>query len=275
MINIKGLPLSILMLTCILVVSCSTSDQHKEEKEIALFDQLFNQKDFKSWWTYQYNVIDLSRDFIALNAEGKEVSLAEFFNQLITGKYVPVKVASAANETYWLHQLKLDASGKVRDKIIELSRQQLSDRKKYGKPFPKFSFTDLEGNTYTSESLRGKTVVIKTWFIGCGACIEEFPRLNDMVEDFKEQKDVVFISLALDEKEDLIAFLEKEPTNYKVIAKQGAFLTKTIKVPGYPTHIVIGQDGTYERFPKDSKSLITYLYGTKIPPPPPPIFIGE
>jgi cytochrome oxidase Cu insertion factor (SCO1/SenC/PrrC family) len=39
-----------------------------------------------------------------------------------------------------------------------------------------FSFKDLNGILITNESMKGKIVVIKCWYIHCAACIKEFQR---------------------------------------------------------------------------------------------------
>jgi thiol-disulfide isomerase/thioredoxin len=62
---------------------------------------------------------------------------------------------------------------------------------KGGKPFPVFSFKDLDDNLITNENLKGKIVVVKCWFIHCVACIAEFPEVNKMAMKYKDRKDIV------------------------------------------------------------------------------------
>ena len=47
-----------------------------------------------------------------------------------------------------------------------------------GTQFPKFSFKDLNGNLVSNESMKGKIIVIKCWYIHCTPCIKEFPQVN-------------------------------------------------------------------------------------------------
>ena len=49
-----------------------------------------------------------------------------------------------------------------------------------GKPFPDFSVTDCDGNTFTlSEALKGhEAVLINLWATWCPPCRLEFPFLN-------------------------------------------------------------------------------------------------
>jgi hypothetical protein len=43
------------------------------------------QKNFMDWWSYQYNEIMLSRDFVALDSNSKEISKETFLKELSEG----------------------------------------------------------------------------------------------------------------------------------------------------------------------------------------------
>jgi hypothetical protein len=45
------------------------------------------QKNFMDWWSYQYNEIMLSRDFVALDSNSKEISKETFLKELSEGSY--------------------------------------------------------------------------------------------------------------------------------------------------------------------------------------------
>jgi tetratricopeptide (TPR) repeat protein len=59
-------------------------------------------------------------------------------------------------------------------------------------PAPDFSAIDLQGKTIRLADLKGKIVVINIWGIGCGPCIAEMPRLNELVKKYSNRKDIVF-----------------------------------------------------------------------------------
>ena len=44
-------------------------------------------------------------------------------------------------------------------------------------------------------SLKGKTILINVWATWCGPCLEEIPELNQLVADFGNREDIVFIAL--------------------------------------------------------------------------------
>ena len=147
-----------------------------------------------------------------------------------------------------------------------------------GTYFPDFKFTDLNGEKYNSDNTKGKTLILKCWFINCKPCIAEFPELNQLVERNSDQEDILFISLAMDSKENLDKFLAKKAFRYKTIPNQREFMEKTLNIKLYPTHFIIDKNGLIEKVVNKSSELISYLkdgqpvdgkQSENLPPPPP------
>lgn len=109
-----------------------------------------------------------------------------------------------------------------------------------GKPALPFSVTDINGNNYSLESLKGKVVVINFWFVECKPCVMEMPELNKLVEKFNN-KDVVFLGFAMNEKDKIEQFLKKTKYKYNIIpgAKD---VVSTYGVTSFPMHIVIDKN---------------------------------
>ena len=109
-----------------------------------------------------------------------------------------------------------------------------------GEKIAPFKFTDIQGKILSSDSLKGKVIVLNFWSIYCGPCIKEMPELNELVEKMKG-KDVIFIAPAFyGSEEDLINnFLPKHPFNYKIIHIKN---DDDYNVNSFPTHIVIDKD---------------------------------
>jgi thiol-disulfide isomerase/thioredoxin len=112
----------------------------------------------------------------------------------------------------------------------------------YAKPF---SVTDIDGNVYTNENLKGKVVVVNFWFIGCVPCVEEIPVLNQLAEKYKE-KDVVFLAVSYDGKSELEEFLTRQQFDYRIVPKNTS-MAADYHVMAYPDHMII-----------DKKSVIQY-----------------
>lgn len=221
------------------------------------------QSQFMDWWTYQYNNIMLSRDFVALDANAKEITKEQFLEALSEGKYIPIRLESDAALFYYkLFKLDSKSDSSIEATIVETAFNEIQNLKKKGQPFPKFSFKDLNGNLITNENLKGKTVVIKCWYIHCAACIKEFPEVNRLVDQYKERKDIVFISLAEDTPEQLKTFLARKPLSYAVVPNMKTYMNLTLQLNAFPTHFIINTEGNMVKVVSDFKSLEVALKKT-------------
>lgn len=108
-----------------------------------------------------------------------------------------------------------------------------------GQLIASFSYTDINGNFLSSDSLKGKVIVLNFWSITCGPCIIEIPELNKLVEIMKD-KEVVFIAPAIYTSRELLnnGFLLQHPFNYQIVLVDN----DDYSVTSLPTHIIIDQD---------------------------------
>jgi peroxiredoxin len=67
---------------------------------------------------------------------------------------------------------------------------------------PPFSLKDLNGNSVTLESLKGKVVVLNFWTKTCGPCLEEMPELAELTKILRDRSDVVVLAVSTDEGPD-------------------------------------------------------------------------
>src|SRR5688572_18782365 len=47
-------------------------------------------KDFKTWWTYHYQQVNLSEDLLAFGKDSQRMNKENFLRELTTGKYIPI-----------------------------------------------------------------------------------------------------------------------------------------------------------------------------------------
>ena len=111
-----------------------------------------------------------------------------------------------------------------------------------GETLKSFSERDMNGVKYNLKELAGKVVALNFWFINCGPCRREMPDLNEMVESFKGNKDVVFIAVSLDRLYEIKDFLKTNPFIYNII-DDGRYIASKYNVTLYPTHVVLGRQG--------------------------------
>ena len=270
----------ITLLFSIFLFSCKEkSEKQQITEKVEKFEPKVNfnelETDFMKWWTYHSYNISLSSNFIGLNEKSDTIDKKHFLEELTSGNFIPLKLKSIDGiNQYKLY--KLDSIGKknIGSTIKNESLTSLKHYKMEGLSFPKFDFTDLNGNNYTTENTKGKTTIIKTWFINCKACVAEFPELNELVEKYKNHKDVIFISLALDSKSELEEFLKKRMFKYEVVPNQREFIDKKLNLQIYPTHIILDKNGTILKVVNKVSEMISFMENDRkstenIPPPPP------
>ena len=214
------------------------------------------QKTYLDWRNYQKENVMLSQDFVALDSNSKEITKAEFLQKLSEGNNIPIRLESEKSIfQYQLFKIEPTSDTSIKASIAETAYNEIQNYKKEGEPFPEFSFNDLNGNLITNENLKGKIVVVKCWYIHCAACIKEFPEVNQLVSNYKNRKDIVFISLAEDSPEQLKAFLARKPLSYSVVPNLKTYMNLTLQLNAFPTHFIINKEGFIAKVLSDSKSL--------------------
>lgn len=115
---------------------------------------------------------------------------------------------------------------------------------KTGAKIQSFSEKDMGGEKFNLKDLAatGKIVVLNFWFINCPPCRMEIPQLNEMVASYHNNKDVVFIAIALDDRYALDQFLKTLPFDYHII-DNGRYIASQYGIISYPTHVVLNKEG--------------------------------
>lgn len=110
---------------------------------------------------------------------------------------------------------------------------------KVGEIIPTFNYTDIHGNELSSESLRGKAIVLNFWSTSCAPCIKEIPELNKLTEKY-DAENVKFIAPAvLTDREMLInQFLPQKTFLYDIVIVNA----DDFVISSYPTHVIINQN---------------------------------
>lgn len=98
---------------------------------------------------------------------------------------------------------------------------------------------------------RGKVVVLNLWFIHCPNCLAEITMLNQLVDEYKANKDIVFLAPAARPKNELAKFLTKIPFKYQVLPESSIIILSqfgepdkdgNINIP-FPMHYVLDREG--------------------------------
>lgn len=234
-----------------LALTVGSCNQNRETLKPMNFDN------FKEWWTYQNNEIDLNGDFEGRTSSNEKITKLLFLDSLTTGNYLPIKVQNKENKKVYFLQ-KISENGSDFSPVIkQLAETQLYNLNWENKNFPKFNFTDLNGNNYSSENTKNKTIFLKTYFIACQACNKEMPELNAFIEKNKNNQKMTFLSLSLDNPEKLKSFLSKKDYQYNFIPNQREFIEKELNTNQFPTHFVV-ENGIVKKVFGSARELLNY-----------------
>ncbi|MBO9595445.1 MAG: TlpA family protein disulfide reductase [Niabella sp.] len=200
-------------------------------------------KDYDRWYAYTYDQVQLSQDFIGLDADSNRIDKRTFLHRLMTEDVIAFRIRLVQGMPVYKLYKPAGHLDNIRSTAAQLASIEMKNFQMEGTPLPEFRFTDLNGQPYTMESVKGKLLVLKCWFIHCVSCVQEFPDCNALVDAYKDRKDVLFVSLAIDKKKDLEAFLKTRALQYAVIPEAGPFMADKLHINSYPTHILVGPDG--------------------------------
>ncbi|MFD0941805.1 TlpA family protein disulfide reductase [Pedobacter boryungensis] len=223
-------------------------------KPIFLADSII--EPFSKFWKYYSENIQLYKDFKAVDINGKPITRTVLLEKLTTGLYFPLALyANGDTLSYQLAVLPKKADKNISAYMQQFSKEQLAFCKLEGKPVPAFDFKDVNGIHYTSENIKGKIVLFKCWFISCLPCRQEMPALNEIVKKYRDRKDILFISLATDNKKELQQFLSTTKFEYATVSNQAKYMANQLHVVGYPTHFIINKKGELVRMLPDVLSV--------------------
>lgn len=234
---------------------------NKRKSEAIDSQSEFIEKDFSSWWNYHNSNIQLSSSFTPLDSASNPIGKGEFFELLTTGKFIALKLTGGNGDSYKLFELGKNANPEISNVMKNIASAEYEHYKLEGKKFPDFNFTDLNGQIFKSNDFKDKIVVLKCWFIRCQACVAEMPELNELIDQYKNDRSIVFLSLASDSSESLQRFLLKREFKYPVVSVSNEYFSDSLNINSFPTHFIIGKGKILKvvNSAKELKSALHYL----------------
>jgi len=112
-------------------------------------------------------------------------------------------------------------------------------------PAPDVTFTSITGEKITSQSLRGKVVMVNFWATSCSTCIRDMPQMAATYNKYKAQGlEFVAVAMSYDPPNYVLNYAQTRQLPFKVaLDPQGDIAKSFGDVKLTPTTYVIDKDG--------------------------------
>ena len=112
-------------------------------------------------------------------------------------------------------------------------------------PAPQVTFTSLQGEKISMESLRGKVVLVNFWATSCIGCIREMPQMIDTYRKYNAQGlETIAVAMSYDPPNYVVNYTEKNALPFKVaLDVQGNIAQAFGDVKLTPTTFIIDKRG--------------------------------
>lgn len=112
-------------------------------------------------------------------------------------------------------------------------------------PAPDVTFISLSGQKITTQSLRGRVVMVNFWATSCASCVREMPQMVDTYNKFKGQGlEFIAVAMKYDPPNYVVNFTETRKLPFVVALDSGGDIAKAFNdVQMTPTTFLIDQNG--------------------------------
>lgn len=190
------------------------------------------------WMNGMDTILMPEEEILYLNTRWEVITKASFLDSVLMSNYGSIVLINT----------KLEKVEKLK-KIINFENDSISQALiKYDGfsliNIPDSLFMDLNGTFINNTILDQKIVVLNFWFIGCKACLLEIPFLNNLVDKYKNNKEVIFLAPSTDTPAELINFSLTKRFKYRLTSVNNKLTAKrTFRLSSFPTNMIIGKDG--------------------------------
>jgi peroxiredoxin len=115
-----------------------------------------------------------------------------------------------------------------------------------GHSAPDFKLPDLNGNSVTLSSMRGKVVLLDFWSISCGPCIREMPMIESTGETNKGK--LIVWGISFDQPDRDKKWLLQHQRSLPTLSDSDFATLDLYKVHGIPALVLIDADGKIRNY---------------------------
>jgi peroxiredoxin len=129
---------------------------------------------------------------------------------------------------------------------------------------PAFELKDLSGKVWRLADLKGKLVLVTFWATWCPSCKEENPSIQKFLEAQKENKDIVYLSVLVQDKPEVaVEYMKANGFTFPVLIDDGN-ASMQYGITGVPETFIIDRKGNLKDrvigpLQWDSQQVKTYI----------------
>jgi thiol-disulfide isomerase/thioredoxin len=106
-------------------------------------------------------------------------------------------------------------------------------------------FTDLDGNEVSVSDFAGRVLIIDFWESWCGPCLQVFPSLQQLREEFPDQFEVLAVTVGMTEgPEDAREFAEEHDYDFNWLYDENEVFAR-LGGQGIPFKAFVDPDGNF------------------------------
>ncbi len=147
--------------------------------------------------------------------------------------------------TAYMTELKKTDNPEITKKLEEMKTNETA---------PDFSLVNMDGKAVRLSDLKGKTVILDFWATWCGPCRASFPAMQQLVDYYKSNPDIVFLFIDTFEgntggttvdkmKSGAKKIMEEKNYSFHVVFDSGDTVASKYKVNSIPAKFVIDKNG--------------------------------
>ncbi|WP_066409067.1 TlpA family protein disulfide reductase [Flavisolibacter tropicus] len=136
-----------------------------------------------------------------------------------------------------------------------------------GKSSYNFTLPDTSGRMVNMKDFKGKVVFIDVWATWCGPCKEQFPFYKEIEEEYKDNKNIVFVGISIDREKDRekwLNMIKKESLGgLQLLDDTGKAFARPYQINAIPRFLLIDKQGKWIEIrcprPESKENLKRYL----------------
>jgi thiol-disulfide isomerase/thioredoxin len=179
---------------------------------------------------------------------------------------IHVNNLSEFNSTFAPYK-KYATSSDAQQKYKAVFQKFAGDTAWIGKSSYDFTLPDTNGRMVSMKDFKGKVIIIDVWATWCGPCKGEIPYMKAIEEEYRNNKEIVFMAISIDkvkDKQKWLDYIRKENLHgVQLLDDYGLAFGRKYQINAIPRFMLIDKKGNWIEvrcpIPSNTEALKKYL----------------